>query len=638
MPMDSAFTPFLFHVASIHHLFEGETFPIADFFWVKVVYLLFGSSAMWWLGRFELFKKRAHDWNGLTALVKLEPTDILGYGPTVCLGASLLGRGSWPPGRLASYAVVALSNPRECMYLAMLWVAIVGGLVMGNKLPWETCVLCCFCAAIVCVGPLQGLLLAFTPVARRRDVVCALAVAILQGVCTVKIGIESDPSSALLRGIIIWFALLLTLATLRTEVDLAIKRKRGLSDIECAELIKAFCEEVEKAALQIEERGFTVEDLLSAYFRYGGTDRMVTRVLRNQLPNGVSREMGIDNGRDASDGDAGTAKKIRVRFDTGASVGKLRVLGHLRRAELVPLRGRRFFVCSNIQRPTIEATLGESESLPIIVGKADLEETADGHKCIDMRQIQVMQRYRQLRLRQVIQDNNESYGPVRGLWSITVEFYLLVTVSTLVVGWAAFGNEDTEAPLTFSIAFTFSAFMLVGPPPDYVAFWRLLERVTCCRCLPDRCRWHWIARDSYAWARGVWLCLALIFFGAAVSTSKMLDSLGTVEVMEVMTARKLAEAVGAQKLAVKVVELEPWTVAWVWLGSYWVVKAADTVLSLTSAARYNGLSTIVYKRDADDSGTDHRGEIIQGCARAWLLGSACFEGFPMLIIDRMLDA
>lgn len=612
------------HLSSLHHFFS-ETFPIGNFvtmFWMKVVLLIFGGCSMWYGGRFRLLQERREDfftdqredWDGATALVRHKTEDILGYGPTVCLGASIIGRGSWQPGRLASYAVVALSNPWERYYLVKLWVAIVAGMVMGvDNLPWETGALCCFCSAVVCAGPLQGLLLSFTPVARSRDFACALAVAILQGACTVKVGIDSDASSALLRGIIIWFLLLFTVATLRTEAGLSSKWIGPLDNTKRAELIKEFCEKVEQTGIQLKGSGFIVEDILTAYRRYGGTDAAVTRVLHNNLPNAVSRRQGVGGAREATDDDEGTAKKCAVRFfDAGANVGRLTIEENLGGdPELFRLLRRRFFVCPNIQRPTIELKLEPGECIPIIVAKADLEDTADGLK-LDMRQIQVMQNYRQLRLRHVMQDNRESSGPIRGLWSITIEFYLLVTVSVLVAGWAEFGNENIEVPLIFSITCTFSAFMLLGPPPDYVAFWRLLERVTRRRGLIDH-QWHSVARGSHAFARLAWLCLVVFFFGAAVTTSNVLESRDIVQEDDTTISRRVAEAVGAQALAEMVLELDPWTVAWGWLGSYWAIKALDSALSLSPAARFNGLATIVYRYDEQQRGTEHRGRIIEGC-------------------------
>lgn len=276
-----------------------------------------------------------------------------------------------------------------------------------DNLPWETGVVCWFCAAMVFVGPLQGLLVAFTPVARRRDFACALFVATLQGAYTVRIGMDSDSSSALLRALVIWFMLLLNFATLNTDMGFSKTRARKPGNIERTQRMNEFCEEVEKVA-----------DVLLAYRRFGGRDPTVTRVLYNNLPNDVSRKQGVRHAATASG--PGTAEKLLVRFvDTG--VGRLAVVGNLNdgEPEFAPVVASS---CASVQRPTIEDNLGRTESIPIIVVKADLECTAEGFMTSDMRQIQVIQHYRQVRLRQVAQDNSESSGPVRGLWSITSSF------------------------------------------------------------------------------------------------------------------------------------------------------------------------------------------------------------------------
>lgn len=59
----------------------------------------------------------------------------------------------------------------------------------------------------------------------------------------------------------------------------------------------------------------------------------------------------------------------------------------------------------------------------------------------------------------------------------------------------------------------------------------------------------------------MWLCLTLFSVSAAVTTSNMLELWDIVEGEQETITRRLVEAVGANMLAAKVLELAPSTVA-----------------------------------------------------------------------------
>lgn len=465
---------------SAHRSFDIAAMPAA---------LLFGVLIA---GRFNFVKERL--WNEIrkgSALdgppsLTLSFEDVLVYDARVCLAAAVLGQGSWWPGRLASYAVLAIGNPNEHVRLLFIWLSVTWLLVVDVwRSSLQTGLMCCTVAAFVCVAFLKRMLLAFTPVAKGEDLACALVAVTCSGCLTIPIARDSSAVSGTMCGIVTWFALLTTLVTLQKDTHWASDKLRHVTPADCEGLIEILCNWVEKAGVDLARCGFDAESLLR---RYSGKSQVVRDVLSNQVSTTARRQLRADGclleyPYRRSQGE--TCVRFKYR---GSATGDLVQAGIGNNFESLTKAvngtgARRVIVCSNVQRPTVVMPVGD-QPVPIILGKLDLERrsAADDFYYVDIDEILAVQPYRQLRLREVVHDDKETHGPVRSDWTMTIEMCLLTTTSAIALGWFRFGDDKPIGAATFWIAATFSVVMLLGQPADYVAIWRIL----------DRCKRFWL--------------------------------------------------------------------------------------------------------------------------------------------------
>lgn len=614
------------------------------------------------LGRFDLLKERLRNevskGAGLNSppSLKLSVEDVLAHSERKCLAAGVLGQGSWWPGRLASYAVLALDDPNERVRLAFIFSGIAWLIVVDIwRCSLQTGLAWCIGGSGFCAILLRRIILAFTPFSQWPDLACVWLWVVLCGALTVLMGEDIGAVSAPICCLLTWVAMLATLVTLRKNRQWADHRLAHITPADCEGSIETLCNWVEKTGVNLTRCGFDAEALLR---KYPGECRTVQDVLSNQVSSATRKKLRADGILPAlpyrrSQGKACVQFKYRAstigEFEAGEDPQNFELLTMAVPGTMDEPVPRRVFMCSNVQRPTVVVPVGHNP-VPIILGANDIENRQGTNNLyVDVDEVLVVQPCRQRRLREVIHDDREAHGPIRSVWMMTVELVLLVIVSTLAVGWFSFAHDETlVAGATFKIAAIFSAAMVLGQPADYVVIWRLLDRCSrlwykCVLGMPSGylraphvpvvtwliTRWKRVWRDrgvhSRRWDTVLPLCRCEVarqrdepghvgsnwkrkasprwYFSSRCYTDLTRGVWACFALLCYRTARsiEMGEAEWSRRY-------HHWTVTLGWILAYWIVVLVD--IGLSRGVRSHGLATVVHSSGAREG--RHRGRRIRG--------------------------